>query len=102
LAQGAAVQETIGGVVCITEAELGDVLRAIFYLDIEDFDTIDEEIDLDLILAHLDVILRSSILQSSITQQLLDTEEGAAGSFLISIMTRRVPKFSLRLLLPRF
>lgn len=57
----------------ISEAELTNVLKAVFALDIEDFETMDT-IDVSVLLGNVDTLLDSAILQATITKQLLDID----------------------------
>jgi len=53
-------------------AELEAVLKALYALDITDFDTMEESLTLDVIIANIDILLDSSILHATVSKTLLD------------------------------
>lgn len=57
----------------ISRDELTNVLKAVFALDISDFETIDT-LDVDVILQNVDTLLDSAILQATISKQLFNID----------------------------
>ncbi len=68
------IKDSAYGTDYINEDELKNVLKALHSLDITDFDTIESSFTLDLILAHIDELLASSILHATVSKQLLDMQ----------------------------
>ncbi len=60
-------------VVYISETELTNILQAVLSLDIQDFNSIDS-ITIDTLLSNVDDLLASSILQATISKQLIDMD----------------------------
>jgi len=69
-ADGDAIRETLGTTVVISVAELGNVLKALYALDIEDFANFNE-LDAAMILEKMPAMLGSAILHATISGQLL-------------------------------
>ncbi len=65
------IDDTVGNVEYISEAELTEVLEAVLSLDISDFSSI-EDLDIALILDKSDEILDSAILHATISKQVID------------------------------
>ncbi|PKL01519.1 MAG: hypothetical protein CVV56_00630 [Tenericutes bacterium HGW-Tenericutes-1] len=68
------IQETAYTIDYVITSELEAVLKALYALDIDNFDTIEDELTLDVILANIDVLLDSSILHATVSNQILTIE----------------------------
>ena len=69
-----AIQETAYSVDYVITEELSNVLKALYALNITNFDTIETDLTLDVILANIDVLLDSSILHATVSDQILTIE----------------------------
>ncbi|MFH0993119.1 MAG: hypothetical protein V1761_02080, partial [bacterium] len=69
-AAGDAIRESLGGYVVITVEELGNVLKALYALDIEDFANFNS-LDPSVLLAKIPTMLQSAILHATISNQIL-------------------------------
>ncbi len=69
-----AITETAYGIDYIYIFELENVLRALYALDVENFDNMEETLTLEKIIQNVDVLLESSILHATVSKTLLDLE----------------------------
>jgi len=74
-ASGDPIRESLGGYVVITVAELGNVLKALYALNIEDFANFNT-LDASVILDKMPTMLQSAILHATISNQLLSMTGG--------------------------
>ncbi|OHE41340.1 MAG: hypothetical protein A2Y16_00400 [Tenericutes bacterium GWF2_57_13] len=74
-ASGVAIRETLGDTVVISIDELGNVLKAIYALDIEDFANFNT-LDASTIVEKMPLLLESAILHATISAQILSMAGG--------------------------
>lgn len=69
-----AITETAYGIDYVHIFELENVLKAMYALDVENFDNMEDTLTLDKIILNVDVLLASSILHATVSKTLLDIE----------------------------
>ena len=68
------IKETAHSVDYVSKSELQNVLKAMHALNITDFDTIESTLTLDVIMDNIDILLASSILHATVSDQILTIE----------------------------